>query len=241
MHATEVFRQVHENWYPGPVPRNADDTRAQLVAAAEQLFADRGIEGVSLREINAAAGQRNSTALQYHFDDRNGLLRAVLAKHHHSVEIARHALLDQYEAGPAGDVRVLAGALVRPSAAKLADSDGGRAYLRILAQLVNRPDFPGSALSHPVTHTSIERWRHLVGPLLPEETVERLHPRFTAIRIHFVELARRAEQRRARDDRLFTSYLIDVVTAVLTAPNSDETARLLAERETRAVRTRSGG
>jgi AcrR family transcriptional regulator len=218
----------------GPAPGNRGDaTRAQLVAAAEQLWAERGIDAVSLREVNSAAGQRNSTALQYHFGDREGLLRAVVGKHHHGVEAARHALLDQYEAGPGGDVRALAGALVRPSAAKLADADGGRAYLRILAQLVNRPDFVGSAFAHPDPRSSIERWRGLVGPLLPEETVDRLHPRFTAIRIHLVELARRAEQRPARDDRLFVSHLVDVVTAVLTAPNSDETTRLLAERDAR--------
>jgi AcrR family transcriptional regulator len=222
------------------MPPNAETTRARLIAAAEELFAERGIDGVSLREINAAADQRNSTAVQYHFGDREGVLRAVLAKHHAAVEIARHALLDQYEAGPPGDIRALAGALVRPSAAQLADPDGGRAYLRILAQLVNRPDFPGSALSHPDPRSSIERWRGLVGPLLPEETLD-LHPRFTAIRIHLVELARRAEQRPARDDRLFTSHLVDVVTAVLTVPNSDETTRLLAERESRPARSRSGG
>ena len=60
---------------------NPETTRRQLVSAAETLFAERGIEGVSLREINAAAGMRNATALQYHFHDRYGLVKAVLAKH----------------------------------------------------------------------------------------------------------------------------------------------------------------
>ena len=80
-------------------------TRGVLVATAEQLFAERGLEGVSLREINAAAGQRNSSALQYHFGDRGGLIRAVLAKHQPEVESRRHALLDEYEAraGPSLD------------------------------------------------------------------------------------------------------------------------------------------
>lgn len=217
------------------MPPNAEATRARLVAAAEELFAERGIDAVSLREINTAAGQRNSTALQYHFVDRAGLLRAVLAKHHGGVEAARHALLDQYEAGERGDLRVLSGALVRPSAAKLADPDGGRAYLRILAQLVNRPAFPGPDYTDDPA-SSIDRWRALVAPLLPDETVNRLHRRFTALRITFVELARRAEQPVTRDDRLFVSHLVDLVAAILAAPVSDETARLLAERSTRRVR-----
>lgn len=212
------------------MPPSADATRDRLIAAGEQLFAERGIDAVSLREINAAAGQRNTTALQYHFGSREGLLAAVIAKHHARVEIARHALLDEYEAGERGDLRVLAAALVRPAAAKLADPDGGRPYLRILAQLVNRAELQvsGPAVSDPTDSTY--RWRSLVGELLPDETVNRLHRRYTALRITYVELARRAEAPPGRDDRLFTSHLIDLVTAVLGAPLSDETRRLLDER-----------
>jgi hypothetical protein len=58
--------------------------------------------------------------------------------------------------------------------------------------------------------------------------VTRLHRRFTVIRLVHVELARRAEMRPRRDDRLFTSHLVDLATAVLTAPLSDETEALLA-------------
>jgi hypothetical protein len=45
-----------------------------------------------------------------------------------------------------------------------------------------------------------------------------------------VELARRAESPRRKDDRLFASHLIDLVTAILGAPISDQTSALLAER-----------
>lgn len=228
--------QLHENdsLVPG-MPPNPHQTRAQLISAAEGLFAERGIEAVSLREINAAAEQRNATAIQYHFGDRDGLLMAVLAKHHESVERERHALLDAYEAhhpaADGGDRRELAAAFVRPSAAKLTDRDGGRDYLRIMAQLVNRPDPAWRELALADKDDSTYRWRQLVGALLPEVAVKTLHRRFTAIRITFVELARRAEERPHRDDRLFTSHLIDLVTAILTAPLSDETESLLAERE----------
>ncbi|WP_084958452.1 TetR/AcrR family transcriptional regulator [Thermoactinospora rubra] len=221
------------------MPPSAEATCRRLVSAAEQLFAERGIEAVSLREINAAAGQRNSTALQYHFGDRAGLLRAVLAKHQPGIERHRHRLLDEYEAaaGPAGfpDAaaarRALAGALVRPLAAKLADPDGGRAYLRIMEEIVHRRrDLP----MDPEADTSVNRWRALVAPLLPEVAVRRLHQRFMAIRVTHVELARRAGGPEGRDDRLFTSHLIDVVAAVLATEVSQETARLLAERDAAA-------
>ncbi len=217
------------------MPPNPEATGRRLVAAAERLFAERGIDGVSLREINGAAGQRNSTALQYHFGDRAGLLGAVLTKHHPEIEARRHQLLDEYEAR--GDLpeaearRTLAAALVRPMAAKLADPDGGRYYLRIMEQLVRRTPLPATRGTDP--GQSIDRWRELVAPLLSEVALRRLHQRFMAIRVTYVELARRAAGPEGKDDRLFTSHLIDVVSAVLATEVSEETARLLGERDRR--------
>ena len=216
---------------------NPDSTRQRLVAAAEELFATRGIDGVSLREINAAAGQRNTTALQYHFGDRAGLVRAVLAKHHRGIEEARHEVLDGYERIGVADLRSLAAALVRPAATKLGDVDGGRCYLRIHAQVVNMADWyaPTPDDSEAATQLldlsdSINRWRHLVAPLLPDVAVRRLHHRFAAIRLSATELARRAAAAPRRDDRLFVSHLIDVIAATLATPMSEETEALLRAR-----------
>jgi len=204
------------------------DTRARLVEAAERLFAAQGVDGVSLREINREAGARNAVALQYHFTDRAGLLRAVLDKHMPDVEARRHALLDRYDA-EGGGVRALAGALVRPLAAKLSDEAGGREFLQIHADLLNRPRpaLDPAALEDPAH--SLYRWRARLDPLLEPEAV-RLHRRFTAVVYTAVELGRRARSGRHRDDRLFVSHLTDVVAAILTAPVSDETRRLVGEK-----------
>jgi AcrR family transcriptional regulator len=203
-------------------------TRDRLVAAAAELFAARGVEGVSLREIGRAAGSRNVNALQYHFGDRAALLRAVLAPHHRDVELARHALLDAYEAAGADDLAALAAALVRPPAAKLAEP-GGPEHLQIVADLVNRarPAISPAALEDP--SDSMYRWRTLVAPLLEPEAV-RLHRRFAAYRFMAGELAQRARSGPHRDDRLFTSDLVDLVTALLAAPVSDTTHRLRTSR-----------
>ena len=209
---------------------NPESTKQRLIAAAEMLFAERGIEGVSLREINSAAGQKNSTALQYHFVDRRGLVRAVLAKHTPDIDLARHAMLDGYVAEGHDDLRQLAAALVRPSASKLSDLDGGRDYLQVNAQVLNRPQLRFDQAKSNVSD-SVNRWRQLVGPLLPDVAVRRLHHRFTAIRVSSTELARRAADTTRRDDQLFTSHLIDLVAALLAAPVSEETAAMLRARE----------
>ena len=208
----------------------SEETRARLLATAEQLFAEQGIDAVSLREVNRVAGTKNAVAVQYHFESRSGLLRAILEKHWPVIEARRHAMLDQYEADGSPDLRILAAALVRPSAAKLADGDGGLAYLRISAQLLNRPKpYP---VTQPTTdpHSSIDRWRALVEPLLPQDAT-RLHRRFTAMRFSAAELGRRAGSGPHTDDRLFVSHLIDLVTGILAAPVSSETRRLADDRD----------
>ena len=70
-----------------------------------------------------------------------------------------------------------------------------------------------------------------MGPLLPELAVRRLHHRFTAIRVTATELARRAAAAPRRDEALFTSHLVDLVTALLDAPMSPETEALLLTRQ----------
>jgi AcrR family transcriptional regulator len=223
------------------VTASSTDTRAALIGAAEKLFAARGIEGVSLREINRAADQGNASALHYHFGDRVGLLQAVIDKHRTDTEARRHALLDQYDALGADDLHLLAGALILPLAAKLDDLDGGREYLQINCEIFTRPDFDRVAPMLPAKdpHSSIRRWHEALDPMVPVEEKTLLHTRFPAIRFAFVELARRATAPPRRDDRLFTSHMIDLVTALLETPASPQTRRLLEHRRTARGRTRS--
>ncbi len=207
---------------------DASDTRTRLLSAAERLFAERGIDAVSLREITRSSGARNAIALQYHFEDRAGVLQAIFDKHVPEVEARRHAMLDEYEARGEPDLRALASALVRPLAAKLADRDGGLEFLQIYAELIDRPREPAT----PSGSDSLQRWRSLVEPHLDEEAA-RLQRRFTAILHTTQEIGRRARTGPRADDRLFTSYLVDVVAAILGAPVSAETRRLAKERDKR--------
>jgi AcrR family transcriptional regulator len=207
------------------------DTKERLIAAAEELFGAQGVDAVSLREIQRASGVKNAAALQYHFGDRMGLLQALLDKHNRDIEPRRLALLDRYESSGVQDLRALAEALVLPLAAKLSDPNGGPAYLRIHADLLNRrkplllPD------DIEAFGESVVRWRRLVGPFL-DPTAAQLHRRFVVLRFTMSELARRAATAPHTDDRLFVSQLVDLVAALLVAPASEETRRLSDERAT---------
>ncbi|WP_328349800.1 TetR/AcrR family transcriptional regulator [Mycobacterium sp. NBC_00419] len=205
------------------------DTRPKLVAAAEQLFADRGVDAVSLREIARQAGTRNVMAVQYHFADRAGVLAAIAAKHLPAVDARRNALLDN--ADPS--MRSMAEALVRPLAAKLDDADGGPAFLRIHADLLNRAVPAFDVTGGP--DSSLQRWRDTVEPLLDPVAVA-LHTRLAALIYTAVELGRRAASAPHTDDRLFTSHLIDTVAAMLASTPSAETRALAVQRQARRAR-----
>ncbi|HVM67499.1 MAG TPA: TetR family transcriptional regulator, partial [Acidimicrobiales bacterium] len=75
------------------MPRDASGTRQRLIEAAEDLFASRGLHQATTREILAAAGQRNASALTYHFGTREQLLWAILERHNDPLEAGRAARL----------------------------------------------------------------------------------------------------------------------------------------------------
>lgn len=54
------------------------DTRERLLVTALQLYATEGLHGVSLRRIAVEAGSKNSAAMHYHFDNKLGVIRALV-------------------------------------------------------------------------------------------------------------------------------------------------------------------
>lgn len=219
--------------------KSEDDAPNRLLKAAEELFADCvHPDDISLRQIIAAADVGNASAIQYHFGDRDGLIRAIVAKHHPIVEARRHALLDLYEDQGREDLRMLASAEVQPFASKLEDPDGGRGYLRLIAAPLEMPHPMYSRVTVEDPTNSLYRWRALLKPLLSPEAI-RLHRRFVAVQFTLAELARRVRDLPQRDNRLYVSHLTDLVTASLGAPISEETRRQIRVRQENTESRRS--
>ena len=111
----------------------------RLIDAAESLFGEHGIDGVSLRQISNAAGTGNNYAVQYHFDDLLGLIRAITRQRMPEIEAHRARLLMQAkEAGKLGDTRALLEVIYRPLI-EHTNQHGERAYARFILAALNSP------------------------------------------------------------------------------------------------------
>lgn len=112
--------------------------RTRLVAATERLVAERGIE-VPLRDIAAAAGQRNHSAVQYHFGTREGLLEAVLRERMVPLGARMLERLADLEAvGAEPDLADLLAVIVEPLATVPYEL-GSTHYARFLEQVRTHP------------------------------------------------------------------------------------------------------
>jgi AcrR family transcriptional regulator len=94
------------------------DGRLRLLAAAEQLFATRGLE-VPNREIVTVAGQHNQSAITYHFASRAGLIDAVCELHQTPIAQHRRQLIARLPAPGERTTRQLVEAHVQPLAAEM--------------------------------------------------------------------------------------------------------------------------
>ena len=210
------------------------DTRENLILAAERLFAEKGIDNVSLREINRAAGQKNVAALHYHFGTREMLLEAIFERRMAGINRRRVAMLDAMEAiGPITQVRPVVTAMVAPLAEQLDPTVRGQHYVRFLAQVISDPGVDlGGLVRDKFDHgrgqvrkqaaQQVAGARHAVVELVAHQTAQ-IDPR----------IARRdaggRTTGRSGGTQLFVANLIDSIAGALTAPVSDETMALLTE------------
>jgi AcrR family transcriptional regulator len=112
------------------------------MVTAERLFAMNGVEGVTLREIQAAAGQSNSSVITYHFGSQAGLVRALLEFRYRKIN-ARRAELQQEarDRGVSGDPRETVWIIVRPLIESI---DAGEMFVPFLARVsANSRTFAG--------------------------------------------------------------------------------------------------
>jgi len=148
------------------------DTKLKILDSAEKLFGIHGFETTSLRDITTAADV-NLAAVNYHFQSKDSLIEAVIARRIEPVNERRMALLDS--AGPDPTVEQILEAFLRPV---------------FETQMEGAMPLVGRLLSNPVFFVDRMWEKHLapVGKRFVEALVKALPhqpPAEVALRLYF--------------------------------------------------------
>ncbi len=203
--------------------RASDSTKQLLLEAGEHLFASKGIHGVTLRELNERAGQRNSSALHYHFGARDGLVLAILEAQQVDVDEAMDLALNATGIGRGASVHEILDAVVPGVAAKLL-TPRGRDFLRIVPQIM--PDLSRSLRAGqlmPSTQTAGRVMSLLDRALADMPAPIRVERLVAYVIVLTTMLAERAQaiaedQPLGLDHNAFVENLVSMLTGALTAP-----------------------
>ncbi len=201
--------------------------------AAEKLIAESGVENVSIRNIIAAAGQKNESALQYHFKNLTGLLDAIHAQRSEQVQAKRaKSLAAALTETSEPSLRRLCTLMVEPTFQLARRSVEFRRYVKAFGhELAISESSPLQVVSrHGGGGLSGQQIGALLREALPHLDEEAYRQRMEAgIMLCSACMYRQARQKnafRGQQSDLFLHNLIDALVGLLSAPVSPETQAL---------------
>jgi len=212
----------------------AIETRQLLLRAAERLYAKRGIDGVSLREINREAQQKNSSAIHYYFGSRDAVIDGIFEMRATYINRRRREALDEVNKDPESiTVRKLIFGVLLPQVELLSEEKGSYYYNRFLAQ---------AALSGQ--EEVRQMWRnHFSGilgefslllsrclPTLPAQVLRQRLAIHTDFTIYGMAGLERVVESRSGEDTLLSiekdvDPLVDMLVGAMQASTNTEAAR----------------
>ena len=211
------------------MPIDKEIAREKMILAGERLIAQQGLEGLSLRKVNLAANQKNTSAALYHFGDKQGLLLAIFDYRLEHVDQRRHALLDKDES----TVSALMRAWILPDIEEVTEAEGGSFHARFLGVVTNHPDFNFADLWRRPHASSFMRVNNGLKKLLPELPSTILSMRFGMAMMQSICTMAEQERQQTISTQLLTCHLVDIMTAIFTAPLSNDTRRELQRNNNR--------
>ncbi len=108
-------------------------TKERILGAAEELFAQHGFAGTSLRQVTSLAAV-NIAAVNYHFGSKENLVNEVFRRR---MDVMTGQRLEQLGAalrGHPGQLEPILAAFIDPALALAQDRNGGAAFVRLIAR-----------------------------------------------------------------------------------------------------------
>ncbi len=139
---------------------NVTGTKLALLEAASTLFAEKGFEVVSVREITGLA-KANVASVKYHFGSREGLIDAVVVRMAKPVNDERMRRIDALEERGGATVRDLLVAFFEPLFSQIQSSPlSEKLFVKLMGRVVgDRPyEFPDEVMG---------QFREVAGRFVP--------------------------------------------------------------------------
>ncbi|MHC1480605.1 TetR/AcrR family transcriptional regulator [Frateuria aurantia] len=151
-----------------PIP-----TKQRILAAAEELFAQHGFDGASLRQVTASAGV-NLAAVNYHFGSKSQLIEEIFRHRLDDINGRRLLALHKIAGKPETTLEDVIAAYVRP-AVELSGEGEGSVFMRVMARaFAEHDDTLRRFLSENYGHV-MRQFVAEFGRLLPELSKEDLY------------------------------------------------------------------
>lgn len=199
--------------------------------AAETLIAEHGIGNVTIRQIVRAAGQRNESALQYHFGNLQGLIGALREERNAELQARRAVMLEELLAEhPEPSLRQLCEVMARPAFDLARKAPEFRRYVIAFSQEVvfaETSHLEAADRHAGATGRHIGRLLRTALPDLDEAAYRRRME--AAVSLAAVSVSHYARQKsaiRGLEADLYFHSLIDALVGLLQVPESETTRRL---------------
>jgi AcrR family transcriptional regulator len=212
-----------------PQARSDISVADRLLEAAEDLYGRRGLDGVSLRQISIAAGTGNNYAVQYHFGDADGLIRAILTRRLPEIGLRMAEQLARTNAeGRLGETRALVETLFRPVIDHI-NFHGERVHARFLLALLSSSagvrHFAGVLNLMPIADHVFELL-NTANPNIPR-TFLRERQRLVTIMVLNSIFNRQGAYKDDGFDAALIDNALDMASAALIAPIGDRVRDML--------------
>lgn len=156
-------------------------SRSKIISQALELFAKKGIDAVSMRQIALASGQSNVAAIQYHFGNKDQLLAEVLNDINSQFRKIRNEAYKELEKNKnhlsREDVPAIILATITPALMMLQQGGQSALALKLMSRMVAESGTRGRAVVTAVFADDIRRVHRLLCCALPNANPEQLKRR----------------------------------------------------------------
>ena len=161
------------------MPSTHFNTKDRILGAAEELFAQFGFAGTSLRQVTSRADV-NIAAVNYHFGSKENLVNEVFRRRMDEMSEQRLLRLREVQESHPGELEPILAAFIQPALALTLDRHGS-AFVRVLARAyAEKNDRLRKFLSDNYGQV-LREFAKALAPCLPELAKEDLYWRMDFI------------------------------------------------------------